>query len=129
MARARPASELFAIADGVQIGSITQGTSTWNSYPVAWWINSDIIAQDPRTFARENWFVGHKNTPIGVTNTNFDAGGGTPPSGDIRYRQRRNTAANFLFVDGHAETIRRGELMNGQVRPARYENQQPNVPF
>lgn len=141
LSHAHPASELFALTDGVQIGNITMGTSHWNAYPVAWWINQDIVAQDPRLFCRETYFISHPNTHIVLSRgNNHDAPSGTPPSGDIRYRQRHDTAANFLFIDGHAETITRGvdppsptqptgSILQGNLRPSRFDNERSNPPF
>jgi len=42
------------------------------------------------------------------TGPNVDAGGG---GGNIRWRHGNNNAANFLFVDGHVETLQAGQLL------------------
>jgi prepilin-type processing-associated H-X9-DG protein len=140
MSRARPAAELFALADGVQIGSETIGGTRWNAAAVARWINASIYDQDPRTYSREAFFSTRPDSKIAITRgNNRDADSGTPPSGDIRYRERRNTAANFLFFDGHAETVIRGidtpsgpnlgSIMQSNLRPTAFNNQTTTPPF
>ncbi|HEV7297994.1 MAG TPA: DUF1559 domain-containing protein [Tepidisphaeraceae bacterium] len=140
MSRARPAAELFALADGVQIGSIMLGGSRYNAAAVARWINASIYDQEYRTYSREAFFNGRPDSKIALSrNNNRDAASGTPPAGDIRYRERQNTAANFLFFDGHAETIIRGtdtpagpnpgSIKQSNLRPAAFNNQRPTPPF
>ena len=140
MSRARPAAELFALADGVQIGGSIVGGSRWNAAAVARWLNASIYDQEYRTFSRNAYFVGRADTKIAITRgNNRDADSGTPPAGDVRYRERKNTAANFLFFDGHVETIIRGvdtpsgpnlgSIKQSNLRPAAFDNQRRNVPF
>lgn len=40
----------------------------------------------------------------------------TAPFGHIRWRHNRNTSANFVFVDGHVETINKNNMRLRQIR-------------
>lgn len=62
------------------------------SIPIRKWLNyKSATANDPIPYADES-------------------------AGHIRYRQLGGTAANFNFVDGHAATIRRGQVLQKNVR-------------
>ena len=56
---------------------------------------------------------GDNNDPI-WPGPNHDDGG--LADGAIRWRQHRDTAANFVFGDGHAETLRMNEVLNRNIR-------------
>lgn len=51
------------------------------------------------------------------TNTNEDT---DENQGNLRYRHGSDTSVNVLFVDGHVQTIGRGQILNRNVRVNRY---------
>jgi prepilin-type N-terminal cleavage/methylation domain-containing protein/prepilin-type processing-associated H-X9-DG protein len=59
------------------------------------------------------------NNPIAITRPNVDdgtTGGKWPPGGELRYRQMDNKGINVLFADGHAVTMRRGEIRKANIK-------------
>jgi prepilin-type processing-associated H-X9-DG protein len=93
-------SEVFMLADADQettfLGGETKPTIT----------KPNAIRQDynPAT----------ANNLIGSTGDNLDSEGGSIE--EIRWRHSLNTRANFLFVDGHVESLREGTLKERNVK-------------
>ncbi len=58
------------------------------------------------------------NPIVGSNSPNFENAAGTT-NGYVRWRHNRNTSANVLFLDGHVETMRMGEIRMKNVRTER----------
>lgn len=113
--RARPAADLMLYFDGQQIEA-----KGYVPYYSAWQINNGLYNQTQSLMYRENWFTGTRtNTPLayGATMNKDHFGAANWGTAEIRYRQLRNTAANVVFVDGHAETMKKGSIRQSNLRP------------
>jgi len=117
--RAKRSSEIVLAGDGVQVWldqppNDTRYARSGERYgPTV----SPVSKNDDRTFYDES--RNDLEDPVGGSDApNFEDSGNTN-RGLIRWRQGQDTAANFSFLDGHAETRKMGELLNRNVRPDR----------
>jgi prepilin-type N-terminal cleavage/methylation domain-containing protein/prepilin-type processing-associated H-X9-DG protein len=120
LSRARPPTELMLYFDGQQIEA-----KTYTPYYSAWQINNGLYNQTASLVYRENWFTGTRtNTVLSYGSTmNKDHYGSTNfGTAEIRYRHLRDTAANVVFVDGHAETMKKGTIRQSNLRPSIFNN-------
>jgi prepilin-type N-terminal cleavage/methylation domain-containing protein/prepilin-type processing-associated H-X9-DG protein len=120
LSRARPPAELMLYFDGQQIEA-----KGFIPYYSAWQINNGLYNQTASLIYRENWFTGTRtNTVLAYGNSMNRDHYGTANFGtaEIRYRQLRDTAANVVFVDGHAETMKRGTIRQSNLRPTMFNN-------
>jgi prepilin-type processing-associated H-X9-DG protein len=108
-------TEIALVFDGSQM-KFRKGSCE----PSAWQMDGGWMFGLPfGTAYRRNTDPGIDN-PISITRPNIDdysAGGAWPPGGEIRYRQMNNKACNLVFADGHAGTLRRGEVKRSNLRP------------
>ncbi len=65
-----------------------------------WWKPTQADAWDPVPFSAD------ANVPTAASSL----------QGAVRWRQSGDTAANFVYADGHASTVKRGELKNVNAR-------------
>ncbi len=108
-------TEIAVIFDGAQmLGEYRKGRCEL----VAWQVNGGFMFGNRQY--REN--VVNPNAPIVLNGGNRDdASLGTtmrfPPGGNIRFREKGDTATNVLFGDGHAETVQLGAFTQGMLSP------------
>lgn len=117
-------SDIALIFDGSQCNIIgyAPGQLNWNSNAVAKNLDASGLGRTDSQNGRSwNCFVTKAgmdlNTPIYASNG--DAPPNTGSAFDIRWRHNRNDTANFLFVDGHADSMR---LRFGQNADAKMKN-------
>jgi prepilin-type processing-associated H-X9-DG protein len=104
-------SEIITIMDGSQV----KGHWNWSAEPVARAVDSWIIF----------WINNNSSKAASMNNTVKGSTVDTsvwdyPPGADLRWRQQNNTAANVLFVDGHAETRQKGSILRRNLVPKNY---------
>ena len=124
-----PPSDVITITDGVQVcyGSAISGAPKGTATPVAWWFNNFLWnygGGQPYSYREINappW----KNASKLVRITDTLENGSNPdwqldmtssftvPWPSIRFRQWGGKGMNCLFADGHAETKRLDNLVNG----------------
>ena len=111
----RRSSEIILIFDGSQIFQTCDG----NSFPVATNIDQDgLYRQDTQQGRSWNNLVFSSNIPedraVFTPNSDWNTGGSGHD--DIRWRHGHNDTANFLFVDGHADSIRLKKNINADLK-------------
>jgi prepilin-type N-terminal cleavage/methylation domain-containing protein/prepilin-type processing-associated H-X9-DG protein len=114
-------SDLVMIMDGTQI--VSAGASTGNADSQCKNINkASINGGSYLLYGRATWPPAYETRPIDA-GLNVDSIGGyitgannEPEWGNIRWRHDGNNAANFLFVDGHAETREYNSEYNSQLK-------------
>ncbi len=114
-------SDLVMIMDGTQI--VPAGASTGNVDAQCKNINkASINGGSYLLYGRATWPPAYETRPIDA-GLNVDSIGGyitganaEPEWGNIRWRHDGNNAANFLFVDGHAETREYNSEYNSQLK-------------
>ena len=94
-------SEIATIMDGTQQGATGSG---YGSVQYRAWSVDNIFSA---------YSAASANTPIAI-GPNTDTG--PYPTGYIRYRQFNNTGADLGFVDGHAATMKLGQVCQKNVR-------------
>jgi prepilin-type N-terminal cleavage/methylation domain-containing protein/prepilin-type processing-associated H-X9-DG protein len=115
MGSIRNSSEIIMIFDGSQI----QQTCDGNAFPVATGLDQDGLYRNTAAQGRIwNNFIASPGLDLSVAiftpNQDWQTGGST--RADIRWRHGRNDSANFLFADGHCETIRLKKNVNADLR-------------
>ncbi len=108
MARLRRPSETILIMDGAQRDSAS--TAPYTSFATAWRLDAPDYLTTTPTFDK----TATDNDEAINPGPNNDDGGAA--NGTIRWRQFRDTAANMLFVDGHAATLRPEEVKRRNIR-------------
>src|SRR4051812_23210885 len=101
----RRSSEIIMIFDGSQIFKDCDG----NAFPVANGIDQDGLyrtdSQQGRTWNNLVFLDGARmDVAVFTPNSDWSTGGST--HADIRWRHGHNDTANFLYADGHADSIR-----------------------
>jgi len=105
--RAKRAAEVILVMDG---GQDPYGKIAWNAYANAYSLSGGGPAgQAYSQTATDN----NDPMPASYYGSNLDDGSAR---GYIRWRQRNNNAANFLFVDGHVTTLEMGQVLNKNLR-------------
>jgi prepilin-type processing-associated H-X9-DG protein len=123
-------SEVILVFDGSQILSPPPIGLGGNAYAVANNIDQDGLYRGDSQQGR-SWnylLTGKPNMSLSVAifTPNSDWPGGGPSHADIRWRHGRNDTANFLFVDGHADSIRLKKNVNADLKLNNlYVNPQP----
>jgi prepilin-type processing-associated H-X9-DG protein len=98
----------------------------WRERPQDYWMIADA-AQNPATLGGEshatiwnilpemgqNYSDATANSNIANSGNNLDQAGSL---GQIRWRHKSNTRANFLMTDGHVESIIRGQMKERQLK-------------
>jgi prepilin-type processing-associated H-X9-DG protein len=98
----------------------------WKERPQDYWMIADA-SQNPNTLGGESqatiWNIlpemSQNYNPAtaenNITNTgqNLDQAGSL---GQIRWRHKNNSRANFVFMDGHVESIERGKMKERQLK-------------
>jgi len=121
LSRFRRPHEVVLVMDGIQLAGHKVPYTCGKSLAEA---AAGGIIRPPTTTGNANLFKGYYNEYAAIDND-------TPPPGpdrdtgtftgndfaNIRWRQRGGTAANFVFPDGHAETLAKPDILsfNGQV--------------
>ncbi len=117
--QARRTGEIIYCADGVQNIAVATSDST---YARAGERFADAVSPlAPGNFSLSFFDPTRAdiNDPIvGSTDANTENTGGST-NGYVRWRQTNNSAANALFLDGHAETRKLGTILNRNMRPDR----------
>jgi prepilin-type N-terminal cleavage/methylation domain-containing protein/prepilin-type processing-associated H-X9-DG protein len=116
LAHIQRSSEIVLVMDGVlvqqQYIGATLDTNYWGAYSTAYaadewrFLGSGPVIADYFLFGNTNADDGQAINPGGNQDDTAYAGAAYPFSnwgGDIRWRHMSNSAANFLFVDGHVE--------------------------
>ena len=111
----RKSSEIILIFDGSLIFQGCDG----NAYPVANNIDQDGLyrqdSQQGRTWNNLVYSYGmREDVAIFTPNSDWNTGGSA--HADIRWRHGKNDTANFLFVDGHADSIRLTKNVNADLK-------------
>jgi prepilin-type N-terminal cleavage/methylation domain-containing protein/prepilin-type processing-associated H-X9-DG protein len=111
----RRSSEIILIFDGSQIWRDCDG----NAFPVGNGIDQDgLYRTDTQQGRTWNNLVFRTGVPMDVAvftpNSDWPTGGST--HADIRWRHGRNDTANFLYVDGHADSIRLKKNVNADLK-------------
>jgi len=116
LARVRPAGDIFMAVDGQQVEG-----KNYSCYLTVWAVNLGLSSQTGALVYRNTYFQSPRTDgPLAyAASSNRDQVGFN--GGEIRYRQLGNTAANFVFADGHAETKRRGTVKQSNLRPEIYD--------
>jgi prepilin-type N-terminal cleavage/methylation domain-containing protein/prepilin-type processing-associated H-X9-DG protein len=99
-------AQIILVFDGSQ-----QFQEIWgNSYPVGYDIDNEGLYSPPPTW---NYLhTGAINLGLSIATTNQDTPVGGSGHADVRWRHGANNEANFLFVDGHAQTYKLGHYTN-----------------
>jgi prepilin-type N-terminal cleavage/methylation domain-containing protein/prepilin-type processing-associated H-X9-DG protein len=99
-------AQIILVFDGSQ-----QFQEIWgNSYPVGYDIDNEGLYSPPPTW---NYLhSGAINLGLSIATTNQDTPVGGSGHADVRWRHGANNEANFLFVDGHAQTYKLGHYTN-----------------
>jgi prepilin-type N-terminal cleavage/methylation domain-containing protein/prepilin-type processing-associated H-X9-DG protein len=111
----RRSSEIILIFDGSQIFQGCDG----NAYPVGNNIDQDGLYRTDSQQGR-SWnnlvynFSIRLDVAVFTPNSDWPTGG--PSHADVRWRHGRNDTANFLFVDGHADSIRLKKNVNADLK-------------
>lgn len=112
----RRSSEIIMIFDASQITNPGDG----NAYPVATGLDSNgLYRGDTQSGRKWNYLIAEPTTDLSpaVFTANRDwpdaAGQGRT---DIRWRHGRNDLANFLYADGHADSIRLKKNVNSDIK-------------
>jgi prepilin-type N-terminal cleavage/methylation domain-containing protein/prepilin-type processing-associated H-X9-DG protein len=110
LAAIQHSSQIIMVFDAAQ-----QFIELWGgAYPVGYDIDNEGLYQGPPTW---NYLkTGSINMGVSVTTSNQDTSAGQSNHADIRWRHGANNNANFLFADGHAQTMK-VELRNGFSGP------------
>lgn len=99
-------SEVILIADGVQSNQPNVHGNAGNARPTFIRSIQPVTAFDPND--------NDNNAPIAeANNDNTDTNANEQ---HIRYRHMRDTAGNFVFIDGHVQAIQRGGVLNRNIR-------------
>jgi prepilin-type N-terminal cleavage/methylation domain-containing protein/prepilin-type processing-associated H-X9-DG protein len=111
----RHSSEIILIFDGSQIFKDCDG----NAFPVANNIDQDgLYRTDTQQGRTWNNLVFRDGVPMDVAvftpNSDWPTGGSA--HADIRWRHGHNDTANFLFADGHADSIRLKKNVNADLK-------------
>lgn len=115
LASIQPATEVAIVFDGTQMLSQYRNGRAEGA---AWQIDGGWMWGYPYgTLYRTSTM--NVSGAIGLRNNVDDVHptGAYPPAGDIRYREKGDTAVNLLFADGHAETVARGQVIRANLRP------------
>jgi prepilin-type N-terminal cleavage/methylation domain-containing protein/prepilin-type processing-associated H-X9-DG protein len=109
ISKIRRGSEVVLIMDGSQVKTVG-GNDGWGAYATAYKLDQLSLYNGPTSpnpTGRTYLLYDHPQATNGNTidaGPNNDPTGQSPDSaGNIRWRHKKNTAANFLFVDGHVE--------------------------
>lgn len=121
--RFRRPGEVVLAMDGIQVTSTNTNIFPWTSFATAFNMDGGSVtppnlnaAPPPASFPAGMYYDSTQtdmNTPI-LPGLNTDG----PAAGraDIRWRQKNNTAANFLFPDGHVETRTQNSVTKRNIR-------------
>jgi prepilin-type N-terminal cleavage/methylation domain-containing protein/prepilin-type processing-associated H-X9-DG protein len=115
MGSVRNSSEIIMIFDGAQI----QQTCDGNAFPVATGLDQDGLYRNTAMQGRiwNNLIAAPGlNLSVAIFTPNADWQTGGSSRADIRWRHGRNDTANFVFADGHAETIRLKKNVNADLK-------------
>jgi prepilin-type processing-associated H-X9-DG protein len=92
--------------------------------PADIWIIGDA-SQDPTNLGGEakatienHWDMAQEYDPTTAENIMSSIGpnSDTAPYGHIRWRHKKSSYANFVFVDGHVESIHKNNMRLRQIR-------------
>ncbi len=119
LSRFRRPREVVLAMDGLQRQDT--GNSTWDTYATAFRMDSDSL--NPFSAGFVPFY--DPTDPLGDLIFPINAGlsdeanyvSGTTVQANIRWRQKNNTAANFLFPDGHTETKAMPDGTNNPNQP------------
>ena len=100
-------SELVLVAEG-NLG-VPAGAPT-TEYDAESGFGAAMLA--PTLAINSSWGVANGNNPLsGADLTNYDPGNPND-LGYLRWRHENNRVGNFLFCDGHVETLTQGQVLN-----------------
>lgn len=115
--RALRASEIMLAVDGVQAIDDLPTKATYARAGERLDNNISPVSESSGYYAPSDPTM---NNPIyGSDKPNFEDPVAGSTNGLVRWRHAGDASANVLFVDGHAETFRRGDILNKNVRPDR----------
>jgi prepilin-type processing-associated H-X9-DG protein len=114
-------SEIILIFDGSQILLAPPLGNGGNAYAVANGLDQDGLYRGDSQQGRSwNYLLegksGGMDLGVAVFTPNSDWPGGGSGHADVRWRHGRNDTANFLFVDGHADSIRLKKNVNADLK-------------
>jgi prepilin-type processing-associated H-X9-DG protein/prepilin-type N-terminal cleavage/methylation domain-containing protein len=103
IAHIQHSAQIILVFDGIQ-----QFVELWGSaYPVGYDVdNEGLYTGGPPTY--DYLKAGPINLGASIITANQDTTAGGTNHADIRWRHGANNTANFLFVDGHAQTYKLG---------------------
>jgi prepilin-type N-terminal cleavage/methylation domain-containing protein/prepilin-type processing-associated H-X9-DG protein len=111
--------EVILVFDGSQLISPAPVGLDGNATAVANGLDQDGLYRSDFTQGRQWYFMLARPTDDlskAVFTPNQDWPGGGSGHADIRWRHGKNDTANFLFVDGHADSIRLKKGVNADIK-------------
>ncbi len=112
--RFRRPHEVFLVADAIQRPT---GRIPRTSFATGFGVDQRSLAPNRTPFYHAGDSDNHAPIAPGVNSDDPDPrAAGAKNLADIRWRQRNNSAANFVFADGHCETLQQSEVKKRHIR-------------